>query len=797
MPLYVVPDAPPSELAAALAHAAEQGMATNVERWLAFHGHTEGEPIELQALDVSTGRGSYRENRVAYAHDAAAIVALLSEAERWSAPGVYFIANEIDPAVVTRVLSSDKWHAMDKGRSTSDADIASRRVLYVDIDAKRPKGTSATAAQVAATHEVAEQVHQRIARALGAGAALAIGDSGNGRSMLVALDSIPNAPEVTATIKGILSALAEMFGRTDVTIDPSVCDAKRLLPAWGSLKRKGAPGIASRPHRRTALICEYPIGRSGRIRVADLDRLLVDLRDELGAEQRAVVDRAMGKRTTASPSAQSPTRSVEPHFARANESPIEDVARRLGSPAGECPGCHESDGAVAFVGNGLKCLHGRCADKGINGFRTPVDLVAEVRGISPREAVNELAEWYGFEGFAAPSTAAAVASVDPTLAKAPGPTAADPMRGLEYLPRVALVGRENILACAAEPVDYVWQDIAVRGTIVLVAGPSGEGKTTLLFLVLVARMNTGEPVSVLGRVVKPAPPGMWIVVIEGEHAEGSASRKFVSSCALLRVDDAALGRVIVVARKAVRLGSPEWADVARLVAAGLVSDIAIDTVARVAPAEANDEREQVAIFDVLAQTIDCAPDGCEPTVWPIAHTKKNGSGGLEDVSGSTQRVGQADSVLLVKAEREGGRVVSSKVTFAKLREDPPSYPEPAVFSLRLGADGVRSIVWGEDAPEPNDNRPLEARIVDLLAAKPRSKTALATALRRSKADVDDAITNLFSERTITTTDATIGGRPFKVFALRRDTMPHGTRPVLETNTGRARDEHGTSRNQAE
>ena len=68
-----------------------------------------------------------------------------------------------------------------------------------------------------------------------------------------------------------------------------------------------------------------------------------------------------------------------------------------------CPGCGHTSG-VALVGNGLKCLHNTCASKGsprTPGFRTPVDLVAEARSLSARDAVNTLAEQFGFDGIRA------------------------------------------------------------------------------------------------------------------------------------------------------------------------------------------------------------------------------------------------------------------------------------------------------------------------------------------------------------------------------------------------------------
>jgi hypothetical protein len=376
------------------------------------------------------------------------------------------------------------------------------------------------------------------------------------------------------------------------------------------------------------------------------------------------------------------------------------------------------------------------------------------------------------------------------------PTAADPLAGLAHLPAVALVGRERILVRAAEPVAYAWKDIAVLATIILLAGGPSGGKTTLLFLVLVARANVDAPISVLGRTVYPAPLGRWIVLIEGEHGEGSAARKLVRTCALLGVSDAALDRIIIVARKAVRIGSPEWADVLRMIAAGIVSDIALDTVARCAPADANDEREQVAIFEQIAAAIDTAPtEATKPIVWCVGHTRKGPGDSLDDVSGSIQRTGQADSVLLVKGEKQGGRTVSSTVTFAKLREEPDEYPEPVTFAIIATLDGKREL--RTSTVEPIDGRPLEERILLALALGPRSKNALSKTLKRSDADIDGALTNLFSARAIKTTPLRVNGRDFKGFELASPgTRWEGRRAPDEApddpSRDQAPDEHPTS-----
>jgi hypothetical protein len=347
----------------------------------------------------------------------------------------------------------------------------------------------------------------------------------------------------------------------------------------------------------------------------------------------------------------------------------------------------------------------------------------------------------------------------------PGPTSTEPLRGLERLARVAVVGRKRLAELAAQPARFTWDQIAVAATIVLLASGPSEGKTTLLFLILAARANLGKPVSVLGRRVEPAPSGTWSVIVEGEHSESSAARKLLRSTKLLGIDDGALDRVILVARKAVRLGSPEWEEVVGLVAAGLVSDIAIDTVARVAPSDADSEREQTAVFDQVAQAIDAAPsDETKPMVWACAHTRKNGrTGDVSDVAGSAQRTGQADSVLMLAGEKVDGRTVATKVTFAKLREEPDEYPLPVKFAI--AGDEIRISGAREAAA---DARPLEARILEQLQTGPKTKNALAVALARNSSDIEQAITALFGAKAIASTTQTIKGREFKAFELRND-----------------------------
>ena len=94
--------------------------------------------------------------------------------------------------------------------------------------------------------------------------AMAYIHSGNGRQIHLALDSLPNDEECKRFASGILIGLASLFDTPEVKVDRKLFDAKRILPACGTLKKKGAPGIPERPHRRTAIVTPETVRRLSR-----------------------------------------------------------------------------------------------------------------------------------------------------------------------------------------------------------------------------------------------------------------------------------------------------------------------------------------------------------------------------------------------------------------------------------------------------------------------------------------------------------------------------------------------------
>lgn len=391
-----------------LFEAQTESLRANAERFLAFLGAGPMGPLELQILG---GRRKFEENKYAHPASMQDALRLLQAAEAESPTGVYVVCNEPDDAVTARA-ERGVWHVQRKGEATTDADIVARRALFVDVDWARARGTSSTDEDCLRALSGAATIAGRIAEVIPA-SAIGLGHSGNGGSVFVALDRIPESPAVAALVKEALYCLslahtdprirADRSARNGIDIDVSVSDAKRLCPAYGTTKRKGA-STEARPHRRTAFVT-LGDGETKRLTLDELARLVEVLRGDLDEAGRSALEVEMRRARRAPAAAKRATSSSaspsQDPFATANAVPVLDVLGWLGLLDGEqpiCPGCGESDGsAVAIVGNGLKCMHNRCSRAGVrDGFRPVVDIVCDARKLEPIAAVRELAERFGF-----------------------------------------------------------------------------------------------------------------------------------------------------------------------------------------------------------------------------------------------------------------------------------------------------------------------------------------------------------------------------------------------------------------
>ena len=492
------PSLHPLEAALAVAH--DESRDANATRWLRFAHVRPGDVLELQALNVPFGNSE--RTYVAHASSSSEVLRLLDEAKQYKCPGLYVIANRVDPAVATR-LGIDKWYPAAKGKSTTDRDILCRTVLFVDIDSERPSGTSATDTELAASVVVATELHGWLSRVLGGSSALGYGASGNGRGVYIALDDLPET-EAGPRVKAILVGLDLLFTSKTAKVDTAVSDAKRLVPAFGTMKKKGAEGVVARPHRKTAFTCTPAVGRIG---VGDLDRVIEMLRGDLDAPASAAIDKALGIKPASKSTTTTTSVSADSPFSRANAVDVEEVLSWVGAIDGDhprCPGCGESDQGVVVINNGLKCSHARCASKGVrDGFRTPVDIVAEARSVEPREAVTLMAERFGFDGFArrVESQASNATLKDSTQVSSTS--------------RFKVWSPEEIWAPLAEPI-YTVGGLLRRGNLALLVAYGSSFKTWEMVDLAIAQASGG---SFLGRFECPTPGPVLLIDWESGDEE--------------------------------------------------------------------------------------------------------------------------------------------------------------------------------------------------------------------------------------------------------------------------------------
>jgi hypothetical protein len=174
-------------------------------------------------------------------------------AAQWSgrAPGVYFTANPVNPALLARVNNRLQERAE---QTTTDRDVRRRRKLLLDFDPVRPAGISATEEEHAAALAVARDCRDWLTAN---GWPLPIvGDSGNGGHMNYLID-LPNDDAARDLVKRVLEAVSFQFSSEAVKVDQTTYNAARIWKCYGTLAAKG-DHTADRPHRMSALM-EVPL----------------------------------------------------------------------------------------------------------------------------------------------------------------------------------------------------------------------------------------------------------------------------------------------------------------------------------------------------------------------------------------------------------------------------------------------------------------------------------------------------------------------------------------------------------
>jgi hypothetical protein len=172
--------------------------------------------------------------------------------------GCYIVPAKIKPAIAAR-YQPNCWNQAYGGRA-ADSEIELVRSIYIDCDVPRPKGISTTESEKLQAYELSRQIEEFLASRLGDDRPLGRGDSGNGYSIFIAVEPFAPTAETSGRIERFLKGLARKFQVDGAAIDTSVFNPARLVPAFGTLKTKGA-NTPDRPHQPTFFICRPNVRR--------------------------------------------------------------------------------------------------------------------------------------------------------------------------------------------------------------------------------------------------------------------------------------------------------------------------------------------------------------------------------------------------------------------------------------------------------------------------------------------------------------------------------------------------------
>lgn len=155
---------------------------------------------------------------------------------------VYIVLNEIHEECYGRIARDDFKQA-DHG--TKDQEIIGRWWVLVDLDPKRPSGTSSSDEKVKLAERKAKAVLDFL-KSQGFNDPV-IGFSGNGYHLLYKICA-KNTEKNNETIKRFLNTLDVLFSDDDVKIDTANFNASRVCKLYGTVAQKGS-NSEEYPHR--------------------------------------------------------------------------------------------------------------------------------------------------------------------------------------------------------------------------------------------------------------------------------------------------------------------------------------------------------------------------------------------------------------------------------------------------------------------------------------------------------------------------------------------------------------------
>lgn len=197
-----------------------------------------------------------------YFNDADSLMTAFRELNVQGECNVYITLNSINPACYDR--QQKNTFCKNAKITTSDNDIIGYDWLMIDLDPKRPSGTSSTNEQIEKAKEYGNKIYQFM-RNLGFSKPL-FANSGNGVHLLYRI-RLKNSDENRKLIELSLKTLNMLFTSSEIDVDMKNFNQSRVCKLYGTKAQKGA-NSSDRPHRMS-----YIIGNPEAIEVNDIKYL--------------------------------------------------------------------------------------------------------------------------------------------------------------------------------------------------------------------------------------------------------------------------------------------------------------------------------------------------------------------------------------------------------------------------------------------------------------------------------------------------------------------------------------------
>lgn len=588
--------------------------------------HNSGDVVELRAVKPRPDTPGWEKTASGFYDN---YQRLIEDAEKLNGryAAIYVSLNPPKPELLSRSANRISFNPSD---TVGDADIQTRRWLFLDFDPVRSSGIPATDAEQDLAFARARECREYLS---GRGWPEPVrAASGNGAHLLYRIDLV-NDDISRHLIDDILKALAAQYSDERVEMDAGTGNASRLAKLYGTLSAKG-DAIGDRPHRLARLLREpdpIEVVSHGQLR-------------DLGAMNPTVL--TLGKQPN-----QSEGFDLEGWIAEKGLDVVKVTSWNGGRKwiLAECPwdASHTDQAAyIVQLSNGAVaagCHHSSCRGKAWHDLRDAVEPGwRDERSVRPYRD-NGTTE-----------------------------------RSITYNPRTA----SDLVKESPEVCWLVSGILPVGGSMVLV-GDAGSGKTWLT-MALAIDVDQGRPW--LGQFKTRQAK---VLVIDEENANQLLKRRLeqLQRGARMNPDCSSLGVEFLTAQ------GVNLSDEASISAVDMMLDrhrpdlVIIDALVRIHRGNENDAMEMAKVFSVIKRwmvTYDCAFVFCH-------HRRKPGPTGNDPNSmfrGSSEIRAFVDSHLDIQAVKGEDGILT--VSHAKSRfAEPVSKFRVAITDTAAGATEVR------------------------------------------------------------------------------------------------------------